>query len=415
MADPAEELAELTKLQNAILDLLDDELTEQRDRWGVMREMIDNACLTLTTLRIDAIEARLNDQGPPLWLSCLLTLAVTLIPVTAMSGLFMLAVTQTTQRLLTNADRQLMKSFMAARHLSRESIFSNPLLKWSQDKTKWLGEEIKRTESMVAKFAKVYEPEVSNTLQNVAGNLGVSLGKHMFQTESGKLQEMKQANDVPVVVLKNYFYDWVRSQEHVEHAAYKRLKEKLRALFDIATTNATETAKLLKTYENLLTGEERPKNRNDAKTKMTEWQKKQAEVVSARPGKIKLENLREFQLTIESMIWCTTYDFTPRRRLKIPLGKFDRPEFLWDPAPLPSNVWKRLIERYIDPTARKTYKELGPTGYLGPLTEANPNGYGPLGSTIWSPEIRLSYYFSKVLFPQLTSENSEAIRRLKVP
>ena len=70
-----------------------------------------------------------------------------------------------------------------------------------------------------------------------------------------------------------------------------------------------------------------------------------------------------------------------------------------EPAPLPGVLWKSLVERYIDPDEGKSYKDVGPLERLGTKAASAAGSRDK-----WSPEVRLSHYFSQVLYPQIKKE-----------
>jgi hypothetical protein len=50
------------------------------------------------------------------------------------------------------------------------------------------------------------------------------------------------------------------------------------------------------------------------------------------------------------------------------------------PAPLPEELWEKLIRRFFDPNEKKTYKDAGSMDWLGtlmvPAWRKHPAGYG---------------------------------------
>ena len=122
------------------------------------------------------------------------------------------------------------------------------------------------------------------------------------------------------------------------------------------------------------------------------------------------KDLADLQLIIEAAVWATTYDFTPRIRRRN-LNSDDpkvRPYWVESkaPAPLPDSLWEKLLQRYTDPDEGKSFKDVGPLGAIG------HQGRAPASSADkWSPALRLSHYFSQVLYPQIKKENGAIIQR----
>ena len=68
------------------------------------------------------------------------------------------------------------------------------------------------------------------------------------------------------------------------------------------------------------------------------------------------------------------------------------------PIPLKQSLWTQLIDHFIDPDEGKTYKEVGSHVRCGTLAEP----IFPLDLNVtWSPELRLSIFFSMILKPKL--------------
>jgi hypothetical protein len=98
------------------------------------------------------------------------------------------------------------------------------------------------------------------------------------------------------------------------------------------------------------------------------------------------------------MIWASTYDFKPRMERGISV--YMRGVDYMVPAPLPDALWQRLITRYVDPDEGKTYAEVGAINRLGTRQQ-------PIRSGLHGPQVRLSHYFSQVLYPSISDTNSD--------
>jgi hypothetical protein len=104
------------------------------------------------------------------------------------------------------------------------------------------------------------------------------------------------------------------------------------------------------------------------------------------------------------MIWAMTYDFTPRFVREVSVS-FRGTTAIY-PAPLPEGTWPKLVERYIDPDEGKSYAEVGAIDRLGTKDAPyfNPGGrYGP--------NLRLSHYFSQILYPRIKEEHVQIVRK----
>jgi hypothetical protein len=389
----------------------------QRERWDLLRRVIEDAGKQYAAMRHDVVEEGQRDQGAPLWLSCLLAVAVTFIPVTSMTSAFVFALTTSAQKQLTRAFHEEMRS--ASRALfggerDYAKMFS------ASDKWLHLPKEIKRTEEMVAKVARSLEPEVANTLQDAARGALQYLSKPPFKQESGR--KMVQPN-APIVVVTQALHRWVDSLVRVERLARHELEEKIQDLFDIATSpspgeeaKATEAIAKMRgrEYEKPL-----PKTNKAALDQLTELRRGLAPVRDEATGAVKIEDLRELQLMIESMIWATTYDFTPRAEYYMDVTDptrqttLQQARYTLGPAPLPEGLWKRLIERYIDRDAGKSYKDVGSLDRLGTVKLPSYEAGNPTTGKKWSPEVRLSHYFSQILYRQINEENSEMVQRFR--
>jgi len=448
MADPGEkltveELVELQKLLLAIGDQLKAAGKDQAARWELVREVVRGACNAVLTLRHDLNDEK-KDEGPPFLLSCILTIALTAVPVTAISAGFFEVLALSVQRRLVRASpigalrsgaTRLERAARAAPSMRLERAFLQQA-KWQRRMADEQAEKIIRTEEMLAKFSKLYEPEVTNTLQDKVKDLMEWGTKPMYEQEqrAGDLQRgdpqrlgvgglmlalgeeaikhgrQKRAEDVPLVAVENNLLDWIAKWVQVEARAEEIFDKKKAALFDLATTTVKKNFReKIETYRDLLSQEERPKDRGEAKAKIEALYKQFVEE-SIEEGKLpkglQRDDLWDVQRVIESLIWCATYDFSPKNVLvktliSGPYGNYDTARYQLDPPPFPPSFWEKLTKRYIDPDT-----------YLDPSQP--PKTFKEVGfSQGQSPELRLAHYFSATLLEDLTTENNAAIRRLQ--
>jgi hypothetical protein len=427
-------LRQATKLRNETDDYLKSIEAKQALRWSLLRRIISQAVMQYTEMRIDAVEESLKDKSVPFWLSCIITVAVTLTPVSAVTSMFLGALTTTTQKLLTNSARasaRAQKESLAFLEGYATKLGMTPI------HSERLAGDIKRTDEMIAKIGKILEPEVANTLQDIAHNLDDALYKHLFQQDSSA-RRMTQTN-APVVTVMSSLNDWIDVQIRVENRSREILRERMRDLFDIATS--PEPAKEARTKEAEARKQDRligelPKTSKGAIDQLTELRDQNipASIEIAIAPDVK--ELMDLQLRIESMIWATTYDFTPTMK-RVPFVAYDGAgpddpvpgSYYLSPAPLPGpqppdpkNLWKKLIERYHDPDEKKSYKDAGNLPRLGTkehpiydeeLTKEFQEKYKTLGKGGWSPAVRLSHYFSQVLYLQLNKENKAIVQKFK--
>src|SRR6267154_2668205 len=107
MADPLDldRLREASQFQMQCADFLAIAEAQHTRRWETIQQVIVDAGNQYAAMRIDAIEARLQEEGAPLWFSVALTLFVTLVPFQAITGMFLERLAGSTEKLLTRASR----------------------------------------------------------------------------------------------------------------------------------------------------------------------------------------------------------------------------------------------------------------------------------------------------------------------
>jgi|SRR5215213_2471339 len=180
IAEQAQQLRLVHRLEkDAERDLMDTE-TMQRRRWELLRRVADYAGDSYTAMRIDVVDERLRDQGATHWLGAMLTIGVTLIPVTAMTHAFIAGLTTTTQKLLTSADRKLLQA--------AETVYERELdparVMVAARMLVGLQNKMRQTEGRVSHYTEKWlEPELSNKLQEYADALLQARGKPPFGQE----------------------------------------------------------------------------------------------------------------------------------------------------------------------------------------------------------------------------------------
>lgn len=413
MSAPSEvqRLREATRLQIQCTNALTEIEEAQRRRWQVLHKLAELAGDQFSTTRLGLVEEGLRDQGPPLWFSCLIGIGISLIPVSAITGTFFGALTRSTQKMLTASRRMQLKAAetVFARELDLPRFFQ------AQGAMTRLADEIKVTETKVANFVKVWEPAAAHTIQASIDRLGEAVGgKQLFKPD--KAGTFSQT-DVPVVAVKSSLYAWIELQQRAEDTARKMARDSISDLFDIATSS--EPGKDAKKKEAAARAEEArreprvpaqrpiaqlPRSNKEALDELSRMHEELKPTPVSVFQEIEAADLREFQLAIESMIWAMTYDFTPRisRELTVTF----RGTNVLQPALLPAGTWTRLTERYRDPDEGKSFAEVGAIDRLG--TKEAPY-YNPGGR--YGPELRLSHYFSRVLYPRIDDANQDIVQR----
>jgi hypothetical protein len=277
-----------------------------------------------------------------------------------------------------------------------------------------LAGQLKNVEERVAIIQKVYEPEWHHAMVTLAH----TVVEHKFDPTHKKEQSAKATKktqtDSPTVVVTQAMHQWIDSIILAEDTARNQLRKHIRDLFAIATAkdpakeaNAKELeaahleaareprAPLRRPVERL------PKKREEALKELSIFRGDLNPPPRQGPGMTNVKDLRDLQLLIESIIWVSTYDFTPLQgdRTKLTPNATE-------PADLPSGLWKRLIERYIDPDEGKSYKDVGDKTILGTQKQTFLKAGG---FEKFSPEARLSCYFSGIIYPMVREGNKEIV------
>ena len=132
---------------------------------------------------------------------------------------------------------------------------------------------------------------------------------------------------MPVVTVKNSLYGWIDIQVMAESKARKSIRDKIADVWDIATS--PEPAKEAEAKEGAARdkkevrvpfrrpAEKLPKTNQDALNELTNLRDDLEPTPIEFAEVIDADDLREFQLAIEAMIWATTYDFTPHSSVRL--------------------------------------------------------------------------------------------------
>jgi hypothetical protein len=431
MADPidSEEQKKLQRLKEGAWGDLDDTKDKQEERWTVLRHLVDDASWQYASMRIDAIEEGMREKGAPVWLSIAIDAIVTLMPVSALTATFITAFTASTKKMITALPRRWEKS---AKQIALREQNVPRALTGLQD-WKVVSWNIKEMETEVINFAKNWEPELSNQLQDWAHDIGATIGKQPFQQESARQKFFK--TDAPVVVIRRALNDWIDGKVITENKLRRLLRDHIGYLFDIATSQTpAKEAKAKEEERNKkqaalepgvpFPSEELPlpKTNREAKDYLIGLRDKLALIPVEMSRTPRQTDLVDLQVAIESIIWATTYDFTPVVDHFVrddPDGVTIEGPSVFSPAPLPPGIWKRLIERYQDPDEGKSFKDVGNSERLGTKKYPylikkirKPTLLDP-GEPGFRPEVRLSHYFSQILYPRVNDKNGEFLRKLE--
>lgn len=416
MADPTEVevLRQATQLQMQCSDFLAEAQAEQRKRWDLLRRVIEDAGKQYTAMRLDVLEEQQMDEGAPLWLSVVITVAIALIPMEAITVAFFESMSNATAKLM---ERKLLKEVAS---LERFVETEGPTISGAVSAylKKDLEQKFEKTEEMVAKFAKTWEPEVHHGLVNMAHQVTEATAERFMHPKEPKPKTKAEApsTDAPVVMVTQMMHKWVDSIVQVEDTARKQHRQDIRDLFDIATAkDPKKEAKAKREAAEEKAGPIVALNRppvptfpNTSKKALEELTaiRDQLQPESTRSRQPTIDDLRNLQLLTEEVIWACTYDFTPwivhpnvmQPRVVEPVTA---------PEDLPEALWKRLTTRYIDPEEGKTYEEVGTIPRLG--TTDKPSDV----KGMFQAKTRLAHYFSQILLPEVEEQNNRVLQRMQ--
>ena len=424
MADRTETLRTATILMaeaNTALRVVE---AAQNQRWSRLHRVVEDAGDQYFDMRIGTVEESLRDKGAPSWLSVLIDVGITFIPITALTTRFVNALTRSASKLLTRSTRLKLRSaeLQFERELDLDTRWG-PLGAVNQ-----LGDKIRKHEEAAIKFAKNWDPELSNMFQNYANELGDAAGNWPFKQGDATPRTPKDGarpGDSPVVLVKSRLHDWIENHVRLESLARTLQEERHTALFAIATAAAPKKEAEAR-YVVAKAAESRREPRMPFQRPIERFPETSALAIDeltrlrddSRPAQAELftvsekQQMGDIQLMIEASIWASAYDFTtkvvaPKSRIGV---------YTVDVPSLPDALWKRLTERYVDPDENKTYKDVGYIYRLG--TKAVPGVDEEAGRIMlrmqdrgWDPRWRLSFYFSEVLYPAIVERN-EAFRTL---
>jgi hypothetical protein len=392
------ELREFGAIKDKAVQALDKLNSDQNKRMRVLRDVIQYAVNQYGSMRDDALEDEITrDQGVPMWLSVVFSAGITIFPISAVTTAFLGELADGTKRMLTASTRSRLKNDKIRMGRQKAKLTRRQRQQRYQDREA-LRAEIKDVEELITTLAKNWDPELSNFLQNIADQLSQALGKQFFELLSGRSDSLQdnrfERTDAPPVVVQQGLNQWIEAVEGAVAKEYNEQHREILMLHGAATAQTKAPSRKATPAE-----KSQARKQADEKRKAKEKLKSFAEELAADPPEAEKEitykDLRDLQLIVEMMIWCSTYNFAPniRHGEKGRLRGGERiPYSVVEPIPLPGNLWKRLTERY------------------APLL---PPWYAAAAAIGWSSELALSMFFSDKLFPELNRENSVAVRRLQ--
>jgi hypothetical protein len=231
-----------------------------------------------------------------------------------------------------------------------------------------------------------------------------------------------------MVVVKKWFDDQITTLQNIEMKARDKVEENISDRWAIAT--AKEPAKEAK---EIWQADRNKENKREPHVPLQKPPKKlpttrkaaidelsfyrdvlEPSPIENAPTPSRREDLQELQLMAESLMWASTYDFSWKSNETSKLEAFNL-----EPAPLPPGLWKELVKRYIDPDKGQSYKDVGPLERLGTVKAPwfDMNEFTPKEVKVvekpFTPEVRLSHYFSNVLYPEIFKENGKIVDKLR--
>ena len=259
-------------------------------------------------------------------------------------------------------------------------------------------------------------PQLASATQGWLTDVAKTIANPPYKQKGAKLEKQ---TDVPLVLIRRELLKWITQHQEIEESARARHRDMIDDLFDIATADdpakeakskSERPPQTVKAALKFLAGEreEFPKTAKAALKMLADKRDELTPTPSDRAAPPDLKSLRNLQLLIESVIWATTYDFTlgvdqpvtptPGEATSTDVDMYlvgDR-ESKFVAPPLPSALWKRLTERYIDPIERKPFGDAGTISRIGG-TVKEPF-IPPRKNVRYPPEVRLAHYFNHDLF-----------------
>ena len=387
---------------------------QQEHRWKSVLITIDAAKDQIVAMRQGAIEEGQRDNSVPLWLSVLITVGLGLVPLGPVTSTVLGATVNFTRGLFrrlkfstsrTKVDvlvdrlvdspgfaaktglHQVLGRYDAQQYQKNLELtpFNASQYETYQNAVR---EQLSENEDIAKTMLRVFSPGVENATVNLAQKLLEAGATPQFRLNA-KSRAIERT-DAPSVVISVVLKKWVNDMMLAEGLALDKIN-----LYIDTADNLTES---------------------DVEKFVQELEGGVARIPAAESE----VTMKDLQLLIECCIWCSTFDFrllpVPARVIRTKLdGNFTvAPGF--EPIPLNPALWKRLIERYPDPDLGVSFKEVGPNNRLGPIGDHfafadQMGGPGDLGKQPFSPELRLSYYFSHVLAPRLSELHTQFARR----
>jgi hypothetical protein len=434
---------ELREIRDIGVGYIDKVAKAQRKRTGAMYALINEASFQYLGMRQDITDALLRDKGPPTWLNLLLTAGMLLLPVNALSGAFLATMSKVTNRMVSRPLRLLKRSQQQTKIAAKENVWNKetpgttPALRqerkenyqWDALARRQLAKQIKLSEAKVADFARIWQPELAAKLRQIGNELMSASGKTMLpRLNPDDLNKKLSSTNTPLVQVRLILQAGVKNVEDAEDKANELIEEELDRLYKTAVylTDAWTRDKGMDFPS--VSGELGPGGYIRSKR---DWDKKAKEVKEDLKALVRdlepddedltepprTENMLDIMTMIEACMWCVTYDFSiqPMYRQRLWNRSETITEFVgYEAPPLPDTTWEQLVKRYTDPEAGKPFKEvvssrLGTATFpISPdLEDARRAPAADLARplpTTWPPKLRLSFFFSRILYPVVNSE-----------
>lgn len=358
---------------------------EQARRWEEVQGAIVDAVNQVTSMRLDVLEEGDRDQGLPMWFSALITVAISLIPIGAATMATLTSLSGYSRSLFARLKNQLgaKPSSIAVESLRLAAKPGFPRAPMSVEAARAVTKTINDNEQRAAELIRMYAPEQTAAIRSLARQVSEAAAKRQFKAKAQTIAR----TDAPTVVISSALRRWVNFMQQAEGRALDHINYYIE-------TSAELTEEIVDDF-------------------VSELQQKQLKLPADSDG-----TLKDLQLHIECCIWCLTFDFTPvavpRRVVMVGPDRTRTPHVVGghlEPIPLKPTLWKRMVERYIDPDENQSYKDVGPIAKLGSgmhdLMHAEQ-----VGTESFTPETRLSAYLGMILAPQLERQQQQSVQRI---
>jgi hypothetical protein len=357
------------------LRVIEEAQADQIFRWETLHNTIGYAGDAVTATRLKILEDKRSEDGYPLWMSVLITAAISFIPVEAIAAAGLSKLIGYSRQVLgrVKLDKTASTIISNIGAIDKDLGLTSATERALSDRTvRRLLENDKKTVQIV----NLYKPEIGNAIQSNLNSAATVGTKALFDAPGKPPPRGRQlrTTDPGIVQIKRVLYEWIAATKLAESKAIIAIKEQLSEDKDIK----------LEEIERLIAGVEEKYEVNDYK------------------GTDALTLLQHF---VEQCIWCTTYNLTPESDSVSILARFgDASGDFVRARDYGDKFWDELTSRY-EENPGETYKD-AKVHYGFPADEKWAKmleKFPQLGS---APALRLSYYFSH-LQRQITRQNQD--------